>query len=163
MCTSCACPQCSCCCGCKCRLCRSTVRECYEPLTKIPYRDHYVCFTCSHGWKVTSRALRVKVERVHQRNSKGGIKRQANGHPLYETKRTYLDEAPRCPRCAQEGIKVSHDFRLPKTKDKKGWKIAKALFERYGDSSTSPLTRVYCPACVKKDRMAYPSSIKEIW
>jgi hypothetical protein len=99
---------------------------------------------------------------VVQRTRRGKVIKDKEGKPLFHDRTHYIDKPPRCPTCSEEGNRVSYDFRLPKARDLKGWKLAKILFERRGPIWTNPILRTFCPACVIKDRPPYPKSVKEI-
>jgi len=108
-----------CCCYCK------KEGECYECRNRTPYshretnceyqRHHeiYICFDCKRTWK-------NNVKRFEDNNrdppDKYGIR--------WVTK---TEGWPNCAQCNGEAIRISHVVRVPKKKDKAGWKLLKKL------------------------------------
>ena len=132
MCSSCGCPHCSCCCSCKCRFCRSTQRESFEPRAKLPYSEHFVCWSCKRGWKTKHQS-----EEEEEKDFKGS----------------------RCPKCAADGSPVGFDFRLPKRSDNKAWSLAHKIYNLPLKSIVNPVKKTFCPSC--GERRPYPKSIEE--
>ena len=94
-------------------------RECHYCRKKQNfYRRHYICLNCCIGWKSKDE---IKLKRTVD---------NAQLSEIYDLTSNY--EGARCI-CGKDAIEVGRDFRIPKSKDTKAWKILQIKSKEYKD------------------------------
>ena len=107
------------------------------------YPDKYICLDCRIQWG-HSKTLYNRYDRYCNSYGPKGLHKSGQRSTIFKPHEFKIVDdddynPPRCRKCGKEGVHVSKDFRAPKQKDKKQWKILKRFIEN-GDQDIKKFT-----------------------